>query len=123
VPDEELPYYFAAADIVVLPYRKVLTSGMVFWPLSYGVPVIVPGFPPIAELLSNGESAFLYAPGDISSLRDSLESALRQPDLARKIGEAGRERISGMDWRTSIAHTSELYLRLAGEHAGAHPEP
>ncbi len=55
IADEALPSYLAAADIVVLPYRSLLTSGILLWALSYARPVVAPAFGPVHELV--GERA------------------------------------------------------------------
>ena len=42
VPHDDVPLYFAAADVVVLPFRKVTTSGSALLALSLGRPVVAP---------------------------------------------------------------------------------
>jgi glycosyltransferase involved in cell wall biosynthesis len=113
VADRELPMVVTAADCVVLPYRKILTSGMLFWPLQLAVPVIVPAFAPMSEMLTDNVSAFLYEPGNIDALRSALERVLRHPDPAA-VGRAGKAAASGSDWGQSAKRTSNLYLEVAG---------
>jgi tetratricopeptide (TPR) repeat protein len=72
IPGEELQYFFNAADAVVLPYNKVLTSGSMLHALSFGRPVIAPRVGMIEETLEDGFNGFMY---DMESL-DSLISAL-----------------------------------------------
>ena len=42
VPDAELPTWFAAADVAVLPYRRILNSGSAMLAATFGVPVVMP---------------------------------------------------------------------------------
>jgi beta-1,4-mannosyltransferase len=42
VPPEEVQFFFAAADLVVLPYRRVMNSGAVMLALTFARPVLVP---------------------------------------------------------------------------------
>ena len=42
VPTEEIPIWFAAADVTVLPYRRVLNSGSAMLAATFGVPVVMP---------------------------------------------------------------------------------
>lgn len=42
VPPEEVQYFFAASDLVVLPYRRIMNSGAVMLALTFGRPVLVP---------------------------------------------------------------------------------
>ncbi|SDR81840.1 glycosyltransferase [Agrococcus carbonis] len=42
VDHAELPGWFAAADVVALPYRRILNSGSVLLAATYGVPALLP---------------------------------------------------------------------------------
>ena len=51
VPDAELPAFFDRADLVVLPYREIDQSGVLFTALAFGKPLVltaVGGFPEVA---------------------------------------------------------------------------
>lgn len=50
VPDEEVTQLLAAADVVVLPFRRVTTSGSAMLALSHGRPLIVPRLSGLAQL-------------------------------------------------------------------------
>lgn len=41
IPDSEVPYFFQAADVCVLPYRSATQSGVVAIACDFGLPVIV----------------------------------------------------------------------------------
>ena len=112
VPDAALPTWFAAADVVVLPYRKLLTSGVLLWALSYGVPVIAPDLAPVRELVAEGREGFLFAPGDALALRAALERARAHPDL-KMLGEAAYATACRFDWPTIAGQTAALYRCVA----------
>lgn len=40
IPDDDIQTYMKAADIVVLPYRSVLTSGAALLAMSFGKPIL-----------------------------------------------------------------------------------
>lgn len=42
VATEEVPLWFAAADVAVLPYRRILNSGSAMLAATFGVPVVMP---------------------------------------------------------------------------------
>ena len=50
VPDEEMAHMLAAADIVVLPFRRITTSGSAILALSYGRPLLIPDLAGLADL-------------------------------------------------------------------------
>ncbi|MCL4186293.1 MAG: glycosyltransferase [Rhodobacteraceae bacterium] len=61
--DEELALVFAAADVAVLPYRRVLTSGAMLLALSFGVPVVMPAIAMARSVLAPfPEAGTLWGP-------------------------------------------------------------
>jgi beta-1,4-mannosyltransferase len=50
IPDERLPLYFAAADLTVLPFRRILNSGSALLSLSLDTPVLVPALGSMHQL-------------------------------------------------------------------------
>jgi glycosyltransferase involved in cell wall biosynthesis len=111
VPDADLPTWFAAADVVVLPYRKLLTSGMLLAALSYGVPVVAPDVAPVRELVGEGEQGFLFRPNDQAALRAALARAASHPNLAG-LGERAYQAALPFDWPSIAARTAALYREI-----------
>ena len=68
VPNEEVPLYFTAADLVVLPYLEATQSAVV--PIAYGFerPVLTTRVGGLAEVVKDGETGFLVPPGDSEAL-------------------------------------------------------
>jgi len=71
IPDEELPIFFNAADVLVLPYEKGRTyysaSGVLHLAMSFGTPIIAAKTLHFAELASM-ENGRLVDPKDIEKL-------------------------------------------------------
>lgn len=114
VPDSRLPLYLAAADVVVLPYRSLLTSAMLMCALSYARPVIAPASAPVLELVQEGQNGFLFTPGDTASLSAALARALAHPDRDR-LGQAALQTARLFDWPTSAATTVAVYRQIIGQ--------
>ena len=113
VPDAELPAYLAAADLVALPYHTLLTSGVLLWALSYARPAIAPAFGPAAELVREGNTGFLFAPGDAGALANALERALAHPDL-NALGRNGLALAQTFAWPAIAAQTAAVYRAACG---------
>lgn len=111
VPDADLPLWFGAADVVVLPYRKLLTSGILLWALSYGVPVVAPDVPPVRELVREGQQGFVFAPNDATALHAALRRAASHADLAA-LGEQAYQTALPFDWPTIASKTATVYRQL-----------
>jgi glycosyltransferase involved in cell wall biosynthesis len=90
VGDAELPAFFERADVVVLPYREIDQSGVLFTALAFGRPLVlsaVGGFPEVAE---HG-GALLVPPGDADALRSALAGLLGDADARRALGDAAAQ--------------------------------
>ncbi|GIV97695.1 MAG: peptidase M14 [Herpetosiphonaceae bacterium] len=108
VADEELPLYLGAADLVVLPYQRMLTSGMLLCALSYSRPVVAPDLPPIAEIVREGREGFLYPAGEIEELRQALWRALTHPALP-SLRQTARAAAEPLSWARIAGWTAEVY--------------
>ena len=111
VPDAELPAYLAAADLVVLPYHALLTSGVLLWALSCARPAVAPGFGPAAELVREGVTGFLFTPGQAGSLDQALARALAHPDLAA-LGRNGLAAAQAFAWPEIARLTAACYREV-----------
>ena len=62
--------------------------------LCKGCPTVVaPSIGGIPELVRDGETGFLYPPGDLQQLSRLLVRLLRDPEYAQSLGRAGRDRV------------------------------
>lgn len=106
VPDDEVHWYFSAADVAVLPFRRVLTSGSAILAMSYGKPIIAPRLGDIPETLGEG-GGLLYDPADPKGLQNSLAraAAINLAPLAAKV----RAACDRLDWDRIGAATCQLY--------------
>lgn len=89
VDDAELPGWFAAADVVALPYRNILNSGSVLLAASYGAPVLLPRVPHLEREHAGRRWVTLFDGAD--GLRRSLEEARVDDGAARAAALADAE--------------------------------
>lgn len=73
VPNEEVQIYLNAADVVVLPYRQITTSGAALLAFSFGRPIVAPAIGAFPNLVA-GRRGILYDP----QRQDGLTAALAQ---------------------------------------------
>jgi glycosyltransferase involved in cell wall biosynthesis len=76
VADDEVPAFFAAADLVVLPYRRASSSGPLLTAMACGLPVVTTSVEALVEMTSGYTGAVLVPPGDPAALADGIRSAL-----------------------------------------------
>lgn len=106
IPDDEMQRYLLAADVMVLPFDRVLTSSSVIVGLAYGLPVVVPDLGCLPELVSPDAGEVYRAAED-----DALERALRrvrERDLAA-MSAAARRIADGLEWGDIGRRTAAVY--------------
>jgi glycosyltransferase involved in cell wall biosynthesis len=110
--DSELPAYFRRADLVVLPYREIEQSGVLFTALAFGKPLLVSDVGGFAELAARG-AARAVAPGDAGALRDAIVALLGDPHALDQL-RSGALAAAGGDygWESIARSTIALYRRL-----------
>jgi rhamnosyl/mannosyltransferase len=116
IPSDELPSYFQAADYLILPsvspaemFGIVLIEAM-----ACGKPVISTVLPTgVREVNQAGVTGLEVPPGDPAALRGAMQQLSGDPELRRKLGNAGRARVErqftlGQMIREHLALYSEL---------------
>lgn len=108
VADADLPAYFGAADAVVFPYTKTLTSGALILAMSYGRACIAPAVGALGDTLDE-RGGFLFSPDAPDALRTALLAAVGQRADLAAMGEYNLARVRGWDWDTAAARTAATY--------------
>jgi glycosyltransferase involved in cell wall biosynthesis len=73
VANEEVAAFFAAADVVALPYRSATGSGIAQVAFGAGTPVIATRTGGLEEVVEDGVSGLLVAPGDPVAMARAVE--------------------------------------------------
>jgi glycosyltransferase involved in cell wall biosynthesis len=114
VTDPEIPAFMRRADVVVLPYRNIEQSGVLYTALAFGRPLVlsaVGGFPEVAEQ----GAALLVPPGDPDALAEVLQDLLDDPSTRKALGAAAaHEAQTTYSWDRIGGQTAELYRELLG---------
>ncbi|HEX4886964.1 MAG TPA: glycosyltransferase family 4 protein [Luteibaculaceae bacterium] len=99
IPDSERDLLFKAADVVVLPYRKIYQSGVLIMAMSYGIPVLASDLPANREVIQDQKNGFLFKSEDVNDLRNKLDTILQNTDFCRIIGDNGKTYVEKeYDW-------------------------
>jgi D-inositol-3-phosphate glycosyltransferase len=73
IPDEETEVYFKAADVVVLPYKNIYQSGVLFLGHSFGLPVLAADVGSLKDDIVEGKLGFVFRPEDPVDLAKTIE--------------------------------------------------
>lgn len=109
VPDDEIQLYFNASDVVVFPYKEVLTSGAVILAMSFAKACIVGDVGCMRESLhENG--GICYSASNPEGLKEALMRAIElgEPKL-NQMGINNYQVARDLGWSKIAAQTVEAY--------------
>ncbi|MEM9293644.1 MAG: glycosyltransferase family 4 protein [Acidobacteriota bacterium] len=109
VPFSDVAHYFTAADVLVMPYRHISQSGVLYLALSLGVPVLATRVGALPEVLEDGESALLVEPESPAALSDALDRIFGDENLRKRLAAGGRQVAEEHSW-PSIAQRTESFF-------------
>ncbi len=81
IPNEDVKYYFSAADIVALPYRSATQSGVTQVSFHFEVPTLVTNVGGLGEIIPHNVAGYVVEPNPqaiASSLEDYFENNKEQ---------------------------------------------
>jgi glycosyltransferase involved in cell wall biosynthesis len=110
--------FLRAADLFVHPSREEGFSNAILEAMAAGLPVVAFAVGGNPEAVEGGRTGLLAPPRDAASLAAALCALLDEPERARAMGAAGRER-AARDFSTGrmAAEYEALYDSLAGRSA------
>lgn len=93
VAHDDVPQYIAAMDVAVSPHPPLadfyFSPLKLFEYLACGVPTIAADIGQPAAIIRDGETGYLYPPGDAEALAERIRSLIARPDHAREIAWKG----------------------------------
>ena len=96
--DDEVRREFFKADIFALPSLQE-GFGLVFLEaMAAGLPVVAARSAAVPEVVPDEEAAILVRPGDANALADALTRLLKNENLRKEMGSAGRNRVRRYNW-------------------------
>jgi glycosyltransferase involved in cell wall biosynthesis len=82
IPDAEIATYFAAADVVLAPYRIEAQSGVALTAFHFARPVIATNVGGLPEIIEEGRNGMLVPPEDPSALARAIDAFFARTDRA-----------------------------------------
>ena len=112
---EELGPLLLAADAVVLPSRWEGLPLTLLESLARGRPVAASAVGGIPDVIEDGVTGRLLAPGDAGALADTLADFARRSDAALRLGHAGQRRVrESYTWDRVVEQFESVYDEALG---------
>lgn len=93
VGQDELPDWYAWADVFCLPSRNEGVPVVLMEAMATELPVVTTRIAGIPELVEDEQSGILTTPGDAAGLAAALSRLADDPQLRQRYGQAGRARV------------------------------
>jgi glycosyltransferase involved in cell wall biosynthesis len=115
IPHPELPPYYRAAEVLVLPSQAQESFGMtLIEAMACGTPVIASDLPGARSVVQDGIDGFLVQPGQVEPLVEKLNLVFKMtPECRSVMGLAGRQKVVDQyTWKNIISDLERLYLDI-----------
>ncbi|MBO7342533.1 MAG: glycosyltransferase family 4 protein [Alistipes sp.] len=107
IADEDVRYYFSAADALVLPYRTATQSGVTQIAYNFSLPMIVTRVGGLPEIVPDGRVGLVCEP-TAESIKDALEQLYEGDTLQRLKDNFAQER-KRFSWAAMCDKLVEVY--------------
>lgn len=120
ISEDDRVALFQRASVVVLPYVEASQSGVVPVAYAFSKPVVATTVGGLPEVVDDGATGYLVAPRDEGALAAAIVRLLADPDLRRRMGEAGRRKLEAECGPAVVAaQTLAVYERALARRRAA----
>lgn len=113
-----LPYFYAAADICVVPSFYESFGMVALEAMACGLPVIASRAGGLQFTIQDRRNGLLVPPGDSLALAAALQQLLTDPDLRSAMGAQGRSMAGKYGWKRVAEDMAGVYAALKEEKRG-----
>jgi glycosyltransferase involved in cell wall biosynthesis len=107
---------YRSADVFALPTRFEPFGIAFVEAMHFGLPCIGPRAWAVPEIIADGETGFTVAVDDVNALTGALQHLLTNTTLARRMGEAGRERARSLfTWPKAVGRMLDAMLPIVNQ--------
>lgn len=109
---DSLPYYYSAAEVVVMPSHYESFGMVALEAMACGVPVVASQVGGLAFLVQDGVTGYTVPDGDPQALSDSLALLLGDDELRRTLGRNAAKYARGYAWEKIAKQIVGVYEEL-----------
>jgi len=115
VPNEEVAKYFAAADVVVLPYKNIDHSGIIHLAYSFSKAVLATNVGDFNEVIEDGKSGKILNNNNPDEFADAIIDIFKDKSKLREMGDYGKFlNKTKYSWQDISKKTIQVYNKVIG---------
>jgi D-inositol-3-phosphate glycosyltransferase len=111
---DKLPYYYSAAEVVVMPSHYESFGMVALEAMACGTPVVASQVGGLAYLVQDGVTGFVVPDQDPEVLADRLTLLLGDAELRRRMGKQAAAYARTFDWENVAVQIADVYRSLLG---------
>jgi D-inositol-3-phosphate glycosyltransferase len=111
---DTLPYYYSAAEVVVVPSHYESFGLVALEAMACGTPVVASETGGLAFLVKDGETGFHVPAADPEALAEKLRLIIQDDELRAHLGQQAAEYAQAYSWSMVIEQVVDLYRGLVG---------
>jgi phosphatidylinositol alpha-mannosyltransferase len=120
VHSSELPRWYATGDIFCSPATGNESFGIVLVEaMAAGRALVCSDIPGYRTVVTPGENAACFRPGDVRALARTLANLVDDPERRGRLAEAGRQRALDFAWPRVVDRIEAVYREAVGHHRAA----
>jgi D-inositol-3-phosphate glycosyltransferase len=112
---DTLPYYYSAAEVVIVPSHYESFGMVALEAMACGRPVVASETGGLAFLIKDGETGFHVPAADVDALTDRLSQLLADPQLRRRMGSRGQQVAQNYSWEKVTKSILSMYQSVLTE--------
>jgi D-inositol-3-phosphate glycosyltransferase len=116
---DTLPYYYSAAEVVVMPSLYESFGMVALEAMACGVPVIASEVGGLGYLVQNGVTGYTIPDSDPQALSEKLALLLGNPALRNEMGRRAAEYAADYAWEKIAAQVATLYREVTDKVCSA----
>jgi D-inositol-3-phosphate glycosyltransferase len=110
---DTLPYYYSAAEVVVVPSRYESFGMVALEAMACGIPVVASQVGGLAFLVQDGVTGYTIPDGDPQTLSERLSRLLNDEQLRQSLGRNAAEYAQNYAWDKIASQLAGVYEKLA----------
>jgi len=114
VAHHELPYFYAAADVCVMPSYSESFGLVALEAQACGCPVVASGVSGLRSVVRDEVSGYLIDEHDPAAYAERIGRLLENSELAQQMGRRGRLLAQRFSWTRTADRLEELFEQVAG---------
>ena len=113
---DTLPYYYSAAEVVVVPSHYESFGMVALEAMACGIPVVASDVGGLAYLVQDGKTGFTVPVADPEALASKLSLIINNGDLHAKMSMQAAEYAQQYSWTNIVDRLLDVYDEVLTNH-------